>query len=48
MGKIIEVELNGAVYDDADAKAWSVHISDKVQEKVTGTLSTLQLRLHFS
>ena len=34
--KIIEEELNGAVYDDQDAKSWSVIISDKVREKVTG------------
>ncbi len=36
--KIIEEELHGAVYDDTEAKAWSVIISDKVREKVTGRL----------
>lgn len=41
--KIIEEELNGAVYDDADAKSWSVTISDKVREKVTGTLTLIYI-----
>lgn len=37
--KIIEEELHGAVYDDTEAKAWSVIISDKVREKVTGRVT---------
>jgi hypothetical protein len=43
--KIIEEELQGAVYDDADAKGWSVHISDKVREKVTESLGKTRYKV---
>lgn len=35
--KIISDELNGSVYDEEDAKTWSINISDRVREAVTGT-----------
>jgi hypothetical protein len=34
--KIIADELNGAVFDEDDAKNWSLNISDKVREAVCG------------
>lgn len=34
--RIMSEELNGLEYDDADAKHWSLNISDKVREAVTG------------
>lgn len=34
--RVIAEELDGVVYDDADAKSWSLNISDKIREKVTG------------
>ncbi len=34
--KIIADELNGVSYEEDDAKTWSLNISDKVREAVTG------------
>ena len=34
--KIISEELNGSVYNEEDAKHWSLNISDKVREAVNG------------
>lgn len=34
--KVISDELTGAVYDEEDAKNWSINISDRVREAVTG------------
>jgi len=36
--KVMEEELNGAVYDEEEAKNWSMNISDKVRELVNETL----------
>uniref|UniRef100_A0A7S3HL07 Dynein light chain n=1 Tax=Spumella elongata TaxID=89044 RepID=A0A7S3HL07_9STRA len=36
--KIISDELNGAVYDEEDAKNWSINISDRVREAVTESM----------
>jgi hypothetical protein len=36
--KIIADELNGAVFDEDDAKNWSLNISDKVREAVCGKM----------
>ena len=35
--RIIAEELADALYDDSEARNWSLNISDKVREKVTGT-----------
>ena len=35
--KVIFDELNGAVYEEEDAKNWGINISDKIRESVTGT-----------
>ena len=37
--KVMEEELNGAVYDEEEAKNWSMNISDKVRELVNGKAS---------
>ncbi len=34
--RIISEELNGTVYEEEDAKNWSLNISDKVREAVCG------------
>jgi hypothetical protein len=34
--RVIAEELNGTVYDEEDAKHWSINVSDKIREAVTG------------
>lgn len=34
--RVIAEELNGVVYDEEDAKHWSITISDKIREAVNG------------
>lgn len=36
--KIVSDELNGVVYDEKDAEAWSADISDKIREAVVGKI----------
>lgn len=36
--KVMAEELEGAAYDEEEAKNWSMNISDKVRELVTGEL----------
>ena len=36
--KILNDELNGAVYNEEDAKIWSLNVSDKVREAIYGKL----------
>ena len=33
---VVKAELDGQVYDESDARAWSVDIGNKVREAVTG------------
>lgn len=39
--KIIFDELNGTVFDEEEAKNWSINISDKVRETVNGNAKDL-------
>ena len=34
--KILIEELNGQIYDEEEAKIWSLNISDKVREAIYG------------
>jgi len=43
--KVIAEELDCVVYDDADAKAWSLNISDKIREKVTESLGKTRFKV---
>lgn len=36
-------ELNGTVYDEEEAKNWSLNISDKVREAIHGKNAVIQM-----
>ena len=39
--RILAEELTNQVYDEEEAKYWSLNISDKVREAIHGTYSTV-------
>lgn len=41
--KIMADELNGTVYDEEEAKNWSLNISDKVREAIHGKNAVIQM-----
>lgn len=43
--KIIADELNDAVYDEEDAKNWSIIISDKIRESVNESLENSRFKI---
>ena len=43
--RILEEELNGQTYDEEDGKEWSLRISDRVREAVSGSFRLLQVHI---
>mmetsp|Transcript_13334 Transcript_13334/g.14452 ORF Transcript_13334/g.14452 Transcript_13334/m.14452 type:complete len:130 (+) Transcript_13334:61-450(+) len=43
--RIISEELNGTVYEEEDAKNWSLNISDKVREAVCESLGKSRFKI---
>lgn len=43
--KIAAEELNGQVYDEEDAKIWSLNISDKVREAVSTSIPNSRYKI---